>query len=125
MGSFGTTVTMIDAFAEVSATDVAVIATVAGVGTEVGAMKSPVPEPMVPALDGEIDHVTFWFAAPETVAESCQFAPTPIGQGFVNEAAQAELEMLTVTGGGGGVLDDEEPPQAASERRLNNNRISV
>ena len=38
MGSFGTTVTMIDAFAEVSATDVAVIVTVAGVGTVVGAM---------------------------------------------------------------------------------------
>jgi hypothetical protein len=81
---------------------------------------------MVPELapEGEMDHVTFWFAAPETVAESCQFAPTPIGHGFVNEAAQAEFAMLTVTGCGV-VLDDEEPPQAASERRLNNNRISV
>lgn len=38
MGSFGTTVTMIDAFAEVSATDVAVIVTVAGVGTAFGAI---------------------------------------------------------------------------------------
>jgi hypothetical protein len=73
-----------------------------------------VPEP-VP--EGEIDHVTFVFAAPLTVAESCQFAPTPMGQGFVVEAAQPEFAMATVTGCGGGVLDDEEPPHAASERR--------
>ena len=55
------------------------------------------PEPMVPALEpeGEIDQVTFVFAAPVTVAESCQFAPTPIGQGFVVDAAQAEFAMLT------------------------------
>jgi hypothetical protein len=38
MGSLGTTVTVIDAFAELSATDVAVIVTVAGVGTTFGAM---------------------------------------------------------------------------------------
>jgi hypothetical protein len=59
-----------------------------------------VPEPIVPELaaEGKIDHVTLWFAAPETVAESCQFAPMPMGQGFVMEEAQEELEMLTVTG---------------------------
>lgn len=72
---------------------------------------------MVPALEpeGEIDHVTFVFAAPVTVAESCQFAPTPIGQEFVSEAAQPEFAMLTMTGCGGGVLDEEEPPHAVSE----------
>jgi hypothetical protein len=72
---------------------------------------------MVPELvpEGEIDHVTFVFAAPVTVAESCQFAPTPMGQGFVAEAAQLEFAMLTVTDCGG-VLEEEEPPHAASER---------
>jgi hypothetical protein len=53
------------------------------------------------------------------VAESCQFAPTPIGHGFVLEEAQAEFAMLTVTGGGGGVLDEEEPPQPTKMSRPN------
>lgn len=64
---------------------------------------------MVPALEpeGEIDHVTFWFAAPGTVAESCQLAPTPMGQGFVVDEAQAEFAMLTETVCGGGVVEEE------------------
>ena len=72
-----------------------------------------VPEP---APDGESDHVTLWFAAPDTEAESCQFAPTPIGQGRDIEAAQPEFRMLTVTGCCMNLVDDE-PPQPASARR--------
>jgi hypothetical protein len=80
---------------------------------------------MVPALpsEGEIDHVTLWFAAPDTEAESCQFAPTPIGQGLVIEAAQAEFAMLTVTGCCMNEVE-EEPPQPASRRRHNDTIIA-
>ena len=57
--------------------------------------------------------------APVTEAESCQFAPTPIGQGRVSEVAQDELAMLTVTGCCMNVVE-EEPPHPASARRPNN-----
>jgi hypothetical protein len=82
-----------------------------------------VPEPIVPepAPDGEIDHVTLWFAAPDTDAESCQFAPTPIGQGFVIDAAHDEFAMLTVT-----VCcwkDVFDRPHAASGRRASDKKI--
>jgi hypothetical protein len=76
---------------------------------------------MVPEPD-EIDHVTLWLMAPVTVAESCQFAPTPMGHGFVNEVAQAAFEMLTVTCRGG-VVFDEPPPHAASGRRASEKKI--
>jgi hypothetical protein len=59
-------------------------------------------------------------AALATVAESCQFAPTPIGQGFVLEEAQDAFAMLTVAVCVE-VLDEEEPPQPArakSEREI-------
>lgn len=74
---------------------------------------------MVPELGpgGEIDHVTFVFAAPVTEAESCQFAPTPIGQGLDIEAAQPELRMLTVTCWWV-VFEEEPPPHPASAERL-------
>ena len=73
---------------------------------------------MVPELvpDGEIDHVTFWFAAPVTDAASCQFAPIPIGQGRVVEVAHPALRMLTVTGCCV-IVVDEEPPHPASASR--------
>jgi hypothetical protein len=77
-----------------------------------------VPEVIVPELapEGEIDHVTFWFAAPATVAESCQFAPMPIEQGYVVEEAQLEFAMLTVTCCCVAELYDE-PPQPVSAKR--------
>ena len=48
--------------------------------------------------------VMVWFELPETVAEYCQFAPTPMLAGAV--------AMLTVTEGGGVFVEDEPPPQA-------------
>ena len=79
---------------------------------------------MVPELapDGESDHVTLWFAAPDTEAESCQFAPTPIGQGCVIEAAHPELAMLTVTGCCMNLVE-EEPPQPERARRATETNI--
>src|SRR2546421_10134815 len=77
-------------------------------------LESMLPEP---APDGESAHVTFGFEEPDTEAESCQLAPTPIGQGRVAEEAQDELRMLTVTCCCEGVLE-EEPPQPASTSKV-------
>jgi len=57
-----TTVTVADAVTDVSATDVAVMMTVLGVGTGVGAVYTPVVEPIVPIPVSvvESDQVTFW-----------------------------------------------------------------